>query len=72
MSVATDQNDLFFLLENAETSNEVVEAIDAYLDGQVSYAWLTTIWGKVIITFPLFFSFIINNKWQQDHELVFN
>ena len=72
MSVATDQNDLLFLLENAETSNEVVEAIDSYLDGQVSYAWLTTIWGKVIITFPLFFSFIINNKWQQDHELVFN
>jgi hypothetical protein len=38
MSVATDQNDLLFLLENAETSNELVEAIDAYLDGQVSYA----------------------------------
>ena len=38
MSVATDQSDLFFLLENAETSKEVVEAIDSYLDGQVSYA----------------------------------
>ena len=38
MSVATDQNDLFFLLENAESSREVVEAIDAYLDGRVSYA----------------------------------
>ena len=38
MTVATDQNDLFFLLENAETSNQLVEAIDAYLDGEVSYA----------------------------------
>ena len=71
MSVATDQNDLLFLLENAETSNEVVEAIDSYLDGQVSYAWLTTIWGKVIITFPLFFSFIyIPNM--NDYEPDFN
>tara|TARA_Y100001938_G_C7964186_1_gene365938 strand:+ start:63 stop:179 length:117 start_codon:yes stop_codon:yes gene_type:complete len=38
MSVATDQNDLLFLLENAETSREVLEAIDAYQDGEVSFA----------------------------------
>ena len=76
MSVATDQNDLLFLLENAETSNEVVEAIDSYLDCQVSYAWLTTMWGKVIITFPLFFSFkvLINhcNSNMNDYEPDFN
>jgi len=35
MFVATDQNDLFFLLENAESSNEVVEAIDAYQNTEV-------------------------------------
>ena len=38
MSVATDQNDLLFLLENAESGNELLEVIDAYQDGQVSYA----------------------------------
>ena len=38
MSVQTEQNDLFFALENAESGSELLEAIDAYLDGQVSYA----------------------------------
>ena len=38
MSVATDQNDLLFLLENAENGRELLEVIDAYQDGEVSYA----------------------------------
>tara|TARA_B000000609_G_C23821534_1_gene163217 strand:+ start:315 stop:431 length:117 start_codon:yes stop_codon:yes gene_type:complete len=38
MSLATDQNDLLFLLENAESGRELLDIIDAYQDGQVSYA----------------------------------
>ena len=38
MSVATDQNDLLFLLENAESGSELLEVIDAYQDGEVSFA----------------------------------
>tara|TARA_B100000700_G_scaffold205741_1_gene226152 strand:- start:274 stop:390 length:117 start_codon:yes stop_codon:yes gene_type:complete len=38
MSVATDQNDLLFLLENAENGRELLDVIDAYQDGEVSYA----------------------------------
>ena len=33
MSVQTEQNDLFFALENAESSRELLEAIDAYVEG---------------------------------------
>jgi hypothetical protein len=33
MSVQTEQNDLFFALENAKSSRQLLEAIDAYVDG---------------------------------------
>ena len=33
MSVQTEQNDLFFALENAERGRELLEAIDAYVEG---------------------------------------
>ena len=33
MSVQTEQNDLFFALENAESGRELLEAIDAYVEG---------------------------------------
>ena len=36
-SFVTDENDLLFALENAESGNQLLDAIDAYLDGQVSY-----------------------------------
>tara|TARA_R100000008_G_scaffold40377_1_gene23151 strand:+ start:83 stop:199 length:117 start_codon:yes stop_codon:yes gene_type:complete len=38
MTVQTDLNDLLFLLENAENGTELLEAIDAYQDGQVSFS----------------------------------
>ncbi len=38
MSVQTDQNDLLVLLEQAENGSELLEAIDAYQDGEVSFA----------------------------------
>ena len=36
-SFVTDENDLLFSLENADNGNQLLDAIDAYLDGQVSY-----------------------------------
>ena len=36
-SFVTDENDLLFALESAESGNQLLDAIDAYLDGQVSY-----------------------------------
>ena len=33
MSVQTEQNDLFFALENADNGRELLEAIDAYVEG---------------------------------------
>jgi len=33
MSVQTEQNDLFFALENAESGSELLKAIDAYVEG---------------------------------------
>ena len=33
MSVQTEQNDLFFALGNAESGRELLEAIDAYVEG---------------------------------------
>ena len=33
MSVQTEQNYLFFALENAESVSELLEAIDAYVEG---------------------------------------
>ena len=37
LSFSTDDNDLLVSLESAENGQELLEAIDAYLDGQVSY-----------------------------------
>jgi len=33
MSVQTEQNDLLFALESAESGSELLEAIDAYVEG---------------------------------------
>ena len=38
-SFVTDENDLLFALENAESGNQLLDAIDAYLDGQVSVSY---------------------------------
>ncbi len=36
--MSNDQNDLLVLLEQSETANEVLEAIEAYQDGEISFA----------------------------------
>ena len=38
LKMSNDQNDLLVLLEQSETANEVLEAIEAYQDGEISFA----------------------------------
>ena len=38
LKMSNDQNDLLVLLEQSETANDLLEAIEAYQDGQVSFA----------------------------------
>ena len=35
MAFQSQDNDLLFALENAENGNQLLDAIDAYVDGQV-------------------------------------
>lgn len=36
--MSNDQNDLLVLLEQSETTNDLLEAIEAYQDGEISFA----------------------------------
>jgi len=38
LKMSNDQNDLLVLLEQSETANDLLEAIEAYQDGEISFA----------------------------------